>query len=140
MDRTVTRQGPPRPDPKPAVGRGNVLQRIPTPDSILAVAIQFHKMVEGEYGCPGESCPGVQRLVVALTKLVGIGRPEGERWARVLQFCSGPNECRFVACNVHRRHLDGDGEVAHFFRTEKDQIEVADSDESCDFCREGGYE
>jgi hypothetical protein len=26
----------------------------------------YHKTVEGEYGCPGEDCPGVQRLVTLL--------------------------------------------------------------------------
>jgi hypothetical protein len=29
-------------------------------------AILYHKKVEGEYGCPGETCPGVQRLVKLL--------------------------------------------------------------------------
>lgn len=34
----------------------------------LARAIEYHKTVEGEYGCPGESCPGVQRLVLLLNE------------------------------------------------------------------------
>lgn len=29
-------------------------------------ALNYHKTVEGEYGCPGEECPGVQRLVTLL--------------------------------------------------------------------------
>jgi hypothetical protein len=30
--------------------------------------------VEGEYGWPGAECPGVRRLVDAMTKLEGIGQ------------------------------------------------------------------
>ena len=41
---------------------------------LLAIALQFHREIEGEYGCPGESCPGVQRLVAWLRSGIGIGR------------------------------------------------------------------
>lgn len=40
---------------------------------LVAKALIYHKTVEGEYGCPGETCPGVQRLVVLL-----------EQWTMVL--------------------------------------------------------
>jgi len=30
------------------------------------MAIRYHKTVEGEYGCPGASCPGVQRILTLL--------------------------------------------------------------------------
>jgi hypothetical protein len=26
-------------------------------------ALRDHKVVDGEYGCPGQTCPGVQRLI-----------------------------------------------------------------------------
>lgn len=32
-------------------------------DRLVQLAIAYHKNVEGEYGCPGPTCPGVQRLV-----------------------------------------------------------------------------
>lgn len=30
------------------------------------LALQYHKTVEGEYGCPGVGCPGVQRVLAQL--------------------------------------------------------------------------
>lgn len=43
-------------------------------DKILEeLAIRFHKEIEGEYGCPGASCPGVQRLILAMKGLIGVG-------------------------------------------------------------------
>jgi len=30
------------------------------------LALDYHKTIEGEYGCPGVTCPGVQRLVALL--------------------------------------------------------------------------
>lgn len=41
---------------------------------IEALAIEFHQQIEGEYGCPGATCPGVRRLVAAFTELEGVGR------------------------------------------------------------------
>ena len=41
---------------------------------LLEMAFAFHVGVEGEYGCPGQSCPGVQRLVAKFTALEGVGR------------------------------------------------------------------
>lgn len=41
---------------------------------ILAFAIQFHRTVEDEYGCPGPTCPGVKRLVEKLRALKGVGQ------------------------------------------------------------------
>ena|SRR3990167_296997 len=32
--------------------------------AIEQLALEYHKVHEGEYGCPGLSCPGVQRLIV----------------------------------------------------------------------------
>jgi hypothetical protein len=32
-------------------------------DKIVALAIAYHKTIEGEYGCPGKECPGVKNLV-----------------------------------------------------------------------------
>lgn len=33
------------------------------PDWIAEEAEKYHRTIEGEYGCPGQSCQGVQRLV-----------------------------------------------------------------------------
>lgn len=38
----------------------------PDPDlrqRVEQAALEYHRAQEGEYGCPGKSCPGVQRLV-----------------------------------------------------------------------------
>jgi hypothetical protein len=32
--------------------------------------LEYHKTIEGEYGCPGLSCPGVQRLIAFALKCV----------------------------------------------------------------------
>ena len=42
----------------------------------LDLALDYHKTVEGEYGCPGASCPGVQRLTALL--LAALRRPSAE--------------------------------------------------------------
>ena len=42
--------------------------------TLRKVALAFHRDIEGEYGCPGESCPGVQRLIAKLTAMQGVGR------------------------------------------------------------------
>lgn len=47
---------------------------------LVQKAILYHKTVEGEYGCPGESCPGVQRLVALL-----------EQWTTILLAVVEPN-------------------------------------------------
>jgi len=31
--------------------------------AIEKLAIEYHKTIEGEYGCPGKECPGVKKLV-----------------------------------------------------------------------------
>lgn len=41
---------------------------------LLELAFAFHVGIEGEYGCPGETCPGVQRLVAAFAALKGVGQ------------------------------------------------------------------
>ena len=33
---------------------------------LVAKALMYHQTIEGEYGCPGVTCPGVQRLVTLL--------------------------------------------------------------------------
>lgn len=49
----------------------------PQAGTLEALALQFHRTIEGEYGCPGLACPGVQRLIIAFTNLKGHGqRPE----------------------------------------------------------------
>lgn len=40
------------------------------------VARLFHQKIEGEYGCQGSPCPGVDRLIAAFKALEGIGKPE----------------------------------------------------------------
>lgn len=39
------------------------MSAVPLAAQIRQLALEYHKTVEGEYGCPGHSCPGVQRLV-----------------------------------------------------------------------------
>lgn len=58
--------------PKWSLRRGSVVPR--ADDNVIRIAIDFHKHVEGEYGCPGASCPGVQRLAAAFSRLEGIGK------------------------------------------------------------------
>jgi hypothetical protein len=41
---------------------------------LLELAFAFHVSIEGEYGCPGATCPGVQRLAVAFAALKGVGQ------------------------------------------------------------------
>ncbi len=41
---------------------------------LIDLAMIFHVEVEGEYGCNGPMCPGVQRLVERLRELKGVGR------------------------------------------------------------------
>lgn len=44
----------------------------PDNSAIWALALDYHKTVEGEYGCPGVECPGVKRLhAFALRVLAG---------------------------------------------------------------------
>jgi hypothetical protein len=45
--------------------------------ALTALAIEYHKSMdgEGEYGCPGASCPGVQRLVKFAAKVAALTRP-----------------------------------------------------------------
>lgn len=43
-------------------------------ERIARMALDFHRHVEGEYGCPGAECPGVLRLVALFTAAIGIGR------------------------------------------------------------------
>jgi hypothetical protein len=40
----------------------------------VSLALEYHKTVEGEYGCPGATCPGVQRLV-SLLEQAALIRP-----------------------------------------------------------------
>lgn len=40
---------------------------------LLELAFGFHVGIEGEYGCPGATCPGVQRLVEKFRALKGVG-------------------------------------------------------------------
>jgi len=54
-----------------AVKEGYRLAGLPEPRARLeALALEYHKTVEGEYGCPGQSCPGVKRLVLLLVAAV----------------------------------------------------------------------
>lgn len=63
-------------------------------------------------------------------------------WAvasRVLQFCAGPNEHRFYACEAHRPLLEAGEYSGLFFGVTKDEVqpENADDELQCDYCREG---
>ncbi len=52
---------------------------------LLELATTYHKTVEGEYGCPGPSCPGVQRLVGLLELAVQPVAPPGADLRAVLE-------------------------------------------------------
>lgn len=82
----------------------------------LELAIEYHKTVEGEYGCPGASCPGVKRLVALLEKAEAQHAPqEAERqhlleWqANVTAAVSKAGGCHFadVASEIRtlKKHL-----------------------------------
>ena len=60
------------------------------------------------------------------------------RWARRLEFRSGPESHTFSACEAHRHLLDT-GNVNCFFAVDRQPIAAVDpADEiECDFCREG---
>lgn len=45
---------------------------LPETQRLQEIALDYHETVEGEYGCPGLSCPGVQRLV----KLLESAQPQ----------------------------------------------------------------
>lgn len=47
-------------------------------DQIVSLALEYHKSQEGEYGCPGVSCPGVQRLVIFGNACADIARADQE--------------------------------------------------------------
>lgn len=38
-------------------------------EALLKLAIDYHKTIEGEYGCNGATCPGVKRLVTLLSQV-----------------------------------------------------------------------
>ena len=56
--------------------------------------------------------------------------------SRVLQFCAGPNEHRFYACDRHMPQLLN-GEMELFFARNWDvtQPENPDDENECDWCR-----
>jgi hypothetical protein len=58
-------------EPAPGVGAG-----APRP-TLFDVALEYHTTIEGEYGCPGASCPGVQRLVTLLDRAVLYSQAAG---------------------------------------------------------------
>lgn len=69
-------------DPDPAAeaprGAGPQPETLHGP-TLLEQALAYHKTVEGEYGCPGETCPGVQRLVVFLQSALAAAEAKVSR-------------------------------------------------------------
>jgi len=56
------------------------IQRLRVEDrKLIELAFGFHVGIEGEYGCPGIICPGVQRLVKKMRELKGVGRFDYEK-------------------------------------------------------------
>lgn len=62
---------PPVPQAAPETADGN--SPLEEAREIARIAMDFHRNIEGEYSCPGVTCPGVQRLIQKFTALDGVG-------------------------------------------------------------------
>lgn len=51
------------------------MQKPEAPEWLVEMAIRYHKIEEGEYGCNGIACPGVQRLIALLQRVVSADVP-----------------------------------------------------------------
>lgn len=64
--------------------------------ALLELAINHHKIEDGEYGCNGASCPGVQRLLLFAKRAVeaaGASREADHALAERLEQAAFQNAC-----------------------------------------------
>lgn len=66
-------------------------QILPETQRLQEIALAFHREIEGEYGCPGVACPGVQRLAAIFQRLIGHGMREDIARAKGLKPFDAPD-------------------------------------------------
>lgn len=66
-------------------------------DAIETLAIEYHKTQEGEYGCNGITCPGVQRLVAFGRACAAAGQAA---LFEPLMHWSETTDCETTVCGV----------------------------------------